>query len=271
MSTRAWRTAYTSVVGTSHLTTNKPCQDVGRVLVLTAPDGSEILVAAAADGAGSACRAEVGARIAVESFIELCEFEIGKDPTLCFITKDFSLRLLSAVQSSISFAALRAGCASRDYACTFLAAIIGRSMEGYFQIGDGAIIVSNEEGSDYSYIFWPERGEYVNSTFFITQPDAEDFFNFVARNITKTNSYVRDLAIFSDGIEDLVLNRSPRSVHSPALRPIFEWLATTEPSDEPNSSKILSRYLESPQVNQRTDDDKTLVMATRSFPKSTVV
>ena len=51
-----WRTAHASVIGTSHTATGAPCQDAGDCEVLAAADGSEILVAAVADGAGSAKR-----------------------------------------------------------------------------------------------------------------------------------------------------------------------------------------------------------------------
>ena len=72
--------------------------------------------------------------------------------------------------------------------------------------------------------------------------------------------------MFSDGLERLVLDMKGRTVHSPSLRPIFGWLAGTAPSTTGEASAVLMAYLDSANVNRRTDDDKTLVMATRACP-----
>ena len=44
--------------------------------------------------------------------------------------------------------------------------VSGDRYSTYFQIGDGGIVVSNEE--NYDTVFWPEQGEYANTTFFIS-------------------------------------------------------------------------------------------------------
>ncbi len=55
-------------------------------------------------------------------------------------------------------------------------------------------------------------------------------------------------------------------MHSPSLRPILGWLAGTAPPADGAASPVLAAYLDSANVNRRTDDDKTLVMATRAAP-----
>ena len=75
-----------------------------------------------------------------------------------------------------------------------------------------------------------------------------------------------EVAVFSDGIERLVLDMANKEVHSPAFKPIFEWLSGIEPDRTGEPSKALLAYLASDHVNRRTDDDKTLVMATRALP-----
>ena len=69
---------------------------------------------------------------------------------------------------------------------------------------------------------WPQHGEYANTTNFVTQDNITEAMEF------ETGPPVNELALFSDGIERLVLDLSTRTVHSPAFRPIFEWLACTE-------------------------------------------
>ena len=65
-----WRVAAASVCGVSHTKINRPCQDAYDWVIL--PGG--ILVAAVADGAGSATLAELGAGLAARTAIEaICE------------------------------------------------------------------------------------------------------------------------------------------------------------------------------------------------------
>lgn len=62
----AWHYTAVSVIGTSHQRTGEPCQDAS--LCTMRNDGT--LICAVSDGAGSAQYAEVGARIAVEHFMQ---------------------------------------------------------------------------------------------------------------------------------------------------------------------------------------------------------
>ena len=61
-----WRVVGASVCGTSHIRKSQLCQDAHHWEIC--PDN--ILVAAAADGAGSASLGKVGAMVAVEAAIE---------------------------------------------------------------------------------------------------------------------------------------------------------------------------------------------------------
>jgi hypothetical protein len=220
MPDRLWRTAYASVLGTSHLKTGAPCQDAGGCVVVQAADGSELLVAAVADGAGTAERSDVGASLAVSRFLkDFAELEPAS------IDRTFVVEWIGSVQSEIAAIAAEDGRESRDYACTMLGAVIAKSGSAYVQIGDGAIVVGTEELGEYTWIFWPQHGEYANVTNFLTQELATETLEF------DTGPPVREIALFSDGIERLVLDFSARSVHSPSFRPIFKWLAGTEPSD----------------------------------------
>jgi hypothetical protein len=72
---------------------------------------------------------------------------------------------------------------------------------------------------------------------------------------------INKIAIFSDGIEYLILDEIRRRVHAPALRPIFDWLRTARAGE---GSRALDTYLGSNHINSRTDDDKTLLMAIRA-------
>ena len=147
-----------------------------------------------------------------------------------------------------------------DYACTFLAAVVGPARAVFMQIGDGAIVVTDSETGEYAWMFWPQHGEFANTTNFVTQQDYES-----ALEIEVVEGYLSGIAIFSDGIERLILNIGGRTVHSPALRPIFRWLAATDPdAGIRGAAPGLVAFLGSEGINRRTDDDKTLIVATRA-------
>ena len=266
MSGRAWRTAYASAVGTSHARTGAPCQDAGRCEVITADDGSEVLIASVSDGAGSAAQSEHGARLAVEFFHRAFNDAARADPGLTFLDADSARVWLAGLQGEISGLAETHGLSPSDYACTFLGAVVGPMASVFMQVGDGAIVVADgETGDGHDWIFWPQHGEFANSTFFVTMKEAGQVMEFARREAAATGP-LRELVLFSDGLERLILDMRARTVHSPSLEPILGWLAGTEPAVDGASSAVLAAYLGSANVNRRTDDDKTLVMATRARP-----
>ncbi len=252
-----WRTAYASVIGMSHTKTGLPCQDAGGCGVVIDADGSEVLVVAVSDGAGTASRSDSGSKLTVARFLRDFSEAAELGPGLSRIDETFAMEWIGSVLADIARLATEEDCDVRDYACTLLGAVVGVSGSVYIQIGDGAIVVSTEVDGEYGWIFWPQHGEYANTTNFITQPDV------IKTLLFEQGPPVREIAVFSDGIERLVLDLSTRTVHSPAFTPIFNWLARTEPDRTATPSQALSAYLASDHVNNRTDDDKTLVIATR--------
>jgi len=265
---RLWRTAYASAAGTSHARAGSPCQDAGRCDVIKAADGSEILIASVSDGAGSASQSEHGARLAVEIFQQTFSDLARDDPDLRFLCEDRAYKWLAGLQKSIAIMAEENGFQLRDYACTFLGAIVASRVAAFLQIGDGAIVVTETEDAndDYTWVFWPQHGEFANSTFFVTMENASQIMEFERRETPDERSCVREVVMFSDGLERLILDMRGRTVHSPSVRPILSWLAGSEPAPIGQPSNVLAAYLNSPNVNRRTDDDKTLVMATRVAP-----
>ena len=132
----------------------------------------------------------------------------------------------------------------------------------FFQIGDGAIVVSNRaEPDDYGWVFWPQHGEFANQTNFVTQDNALEVLEFELEE-----RCVDEIAIFTDGIERLVLDLQEKTAHTPFFRTLFGWLIQTEPAavgEEIPPSEVVGRYLGSKEINNRTDDDKTLILASR--------
>jgi hypothetical protein len=263
-----WRVAHTSVIGTSHEKTGLPCQDAGCCRIVSDPEGRHVLLAVACDGAGSASRSLDGATLAVDRFLK--EFsEATSHSGLDGITREFVEDWLSRLRAEIRDRAELADLSPREFACTLLGAVVSPDRAAFFQIGDGAIVVSNRaEADDYGWIFWPQHGEFANQTNFVTQDDALEVLEFELGERS-----VDEVAIFTDGIERLVLDLQEKTAHAPFFRTLFGWVAKTEPAavnEEIPTSEVMGRYLGSKQINDRTDDDKTLILASRRpAPKET--
>ena len=170
---------------------------------------------------------------------------------------------MTAVQNEIAKLATAEGHPTKDYACTFLGAVVSEDSAVYAQIGDGAIVVMEGTVRQPRCVFWPQHGEFANSTFFITQEEAEDVLLLTRSGSGDGQTRVQEIAMFSDGLERLILNFGDRSVHAPSLTPILKWLAEQVADDATGPNDALVAYLGSQHVNRRTDDDKTLVLATR--------
>jgi hypothetical protein len=258
-----WRIATASVIGTSHTKTGQPCQDSARVRLVDAPNGA-ILVSAVSDGAGSAAHSEIGSSAAVSTATYLIENYLKSGGTIDAIQRETALSWLAQIQAVITQFAAEAGASAREFACTLLVAIIGPEHAAFFQVGDGAMVVLEEGDDGWSYIFWPQHGEYINSTNFVTSPDAASVIEFaqVSRRIESFSS-------FSDGIESMVLHYATKTVHdsffNAMIAPVQQGDA--EGIDE-GLSASLSKYLSSDRVCERTDDDKSLILASRSLPKA---
>lgn len=254
-----WRCAYASVVGTSHEKTGAPCQDAGRCRLLETTRNGPVLLAAASDGAGTAPRSHEGATLVIERFFG--EFgRVCEEEQISIIDREFVISWMRQVRAEISDRAQAIGLRPRDFACTALGAVVGPMRSVFFQVGDGAIVIcaADDELGEYGIATWPQHGEFANSTNFVTDQDAD-----VALQVEVFEGKIDDLAIFTDGIERLVLDFSTKAAHAPFFRPLFAWLAAAKSPPDDGPSPALIRYLSSEQVNNRTDDDKTLILATR--------
>jgi hypothetical protein len=265
-----WKHVSASVVGTSHALTGTPCQDTSACRVFTLKNQTEVLVAVASDGAGSARRAEDGSALACALLIQEMEAFFGADAEgdLNEITREFLTNWLVSFQREITIRAEHEELRARDFACTLVAAIIGEHSAVFAQVGDGALVVpSPEEPDEYCYVFWPQKGEYANETYFATDPEAHTKLQYdhVCRRID-------EVAVLTDGIQNLALHYQTQSAHDPFFRPVFAWLRPASENYTDRFTASLTAYLASEKINQATDDDKTLILATRraiSLPRET--
>ncbi len=147
----------------------------------------------------------------------------------------------------------------RDYACTVLAAVVGPDWSVFLQIGDGVMVVRSAGDPDYGWVFWPEDGEYANTTFFVTDERAREHLQFEGSDLD-----YEEVALLTDGLQRLVLNLGDRTVHQPFFSSMFRALGGPTLVPPGVYADRLGAYLNSDTVNARTDDDKTLVLLKRT-------
>lgn len=257
-----WKFAFSSVMGTSHEHTGAPCQDASDCLTVRDRNGDEILIMIASDGAGSATRSQVSSSLACSTFVREvklhfeCGGEIGR------LDREFAVNWLTGFQNELRLRSEYEGLTLRDFACTLLAAVLGDTCSVFLQVGDGVIVVPSRDQPDtYHHVFWPQRGEYANQTCFATDNDVTEK---VLHDIDKRS--IDEVAILTDGIEGLALNYAAMSIHTPFFTPLFSWLRTFSKTSPTEDHNLIKEFLTSERVNERTNDDKTLMLATRRVP-----
>jgi hypothetical protein len=254
-----WRTLAASVVGTAHAAAGLPCADACAARVLRPRRGGSLLVAVAADGAGTSERAPEGARLACEEVLRQAGRWAARARDASRLGREDFIPWLAKARRRIERAARAQGRETRDFACTLLVAVAGDSRAAFFQIGDGAIVYRGADGS-YVPALWPQTGEYANCTWFVTDDDAAE------RVQAASAEGVDEVAVLTDGLQGLALRFRTREAHGPFFEPMFARLRAEGEGEPEGLREGLHAFLGSAEVNRRTDDDKTLVLATRVLP-----
>jgi hypothetical protein len=213
-----------------------------------------VLILAGADGAGSAQFADLGAAFACDAVIEKALADLREGQTVAALDRDAILYWLDASRKMLWAEAEVRQTTPRELACTLLLAVVGERAAAFAQIGDGAIVT--RDGDDFRPVFWPLAGEYVNSTNFLSEVDFAEHLLFERRE-----ERIDELALFSDGLQRVALNLAARTAHRPFFEPLFARLRAA--ADGEALREAVVQFLQSPRLAQRSDDDKTLILATR--------
>ena len=140
-----------------------------------------------------------------------------------------------------------------DVATTLLVAVITDEWLSTVQIGDGAVVCRNLNG-ELRVLSQLGDNEYLNETTFLT---SSDYLSHLYR-VTVPASDINGLAMFTDGIELLAISYADNSAHGPFFQTMFEFAGNSL-----SENSELAEFLDSARVCERTDDDKTLVLAVR--------
>ncbi|HVT58573.1 MAG TPA: PP2C family serine/threonine-protein phosphatase [Thermoanaerobaculia bacterium] len=255
-----WRFVLASEIGTAHARLTTPCQDASICDVVPHEADGPVLVALISDGAGSADKSDIGSQLACRIAWREISARLESIASVAHLDRGFADHLLQTIKDELDAKAALDGLETREYACTLLAAIVGAHSATFIQVGDGAIVVSAEgEDGEYSWVFWPSTIEYENVTVFVTDVRAAYYLAFV-----NAPQAITELALFSDGLQRLTLNYATRSAHLPFFRSMMAVLKVTPDGSIATLYPALRQFLNSPQVNERTDDDKSLILAIRT-------
>jgi serine/threonine protein phosphatase PrpC len=269
-----WRVVAASVCGTSHQKRSQPCQDAHYWQIT--PEG--ILIAAVADGAGSATFGEVGAQIAVRTAVAyLCQADWHSFPATfnaqkpsempeaeaeCQETEEVSsshlpkpiFQALESARDAVEMEAETRQSSVRELASTLIVVVATPQWVVATQVGDGAVVM--EEAQRAIALTAPQTGEYINETTFLVSPNALETAQCLFWKGNPTH-----LAMFSDGLQMLALEMPTAKPHPPFFSPLFRFISQND-LDATEAQTELENFLTSPRVTQRTDDDITLLLAT---------
>jgi len=249
-----WKYTCASVTGKAHTQRGENGQDASRAGTIQLGD-SEFFIGIAADGAGSTTDGGRGAEIACETLYTHIAATLRNNGDISQITDETVKIWITAAREAITAETQAGGKRLREFACTILGSVAGNGGALFFQIGDGAIVTGT--GAEYQTIFWPEQGEYANTTYFITDEQYLDHLHIL-------NTALPDqIALFTDGLQNLVLSFALKKAHPGFFQPLFSALLQHPESGFLPFSTQLETFLCREDIAARSDDDKTLVLAVR--------
>lgn len=141
------------VTGNDHLDRNLPCQDFCKCERLD----NGWLIAAVADGVGSAKHSEKGSRLAVETAIDFCRENFPFDGVVSSMKAMIAMAYNKAMREIIKLARAE-GNAVEDYDTTLTLVIYSGRRILYGHVGDSGMIGLTTAG-EYELITTPQKGE----------------------------------------------------------------------------------------------------------------
>lgn len=255
---QAWRWAGACSIGSSHIKSGLECQDRASCVSLSV-DGCDFVSIVVSDGAGSAVEAARGASIVCAGFQRLAVAYLRGGGALEAIDGEMVADWIDEIRERISMVSAGAGLRPRDYAATLVAAIISSDRAVVAHVGDGAAVFRSGNTGNWFVPSWPFHGEYASTTrFVIDDPQA-------IVDLVHVKEPVDRFAVFSDGMENLVLDHRERTAPALFFERLLRPVADVERSGRDRMlSRHLRSYLDSDKVCEATDDDKSMVLGART-------
>ncbi|MCW3123086.1 MAG: protein phosphatase protein [Flavipsychrobacter sp.] len=218
-----WKAIGGSVIGTSHVAADKTCEDAIHYTTLTDANGNEALICCVSDGAGSAQYAAWASDYTTNTMVSGLQLVASSGQP---VTEGDIYALVEDIYDGLVNEAAIRQTELNEYSCTLLGCYITTTMAAFFQVGDGAI-VRNDGNNFYIPVWWPDNGEYQNTTSFIV--DDKTFSNL---NVLILEESVSEVAILSDGLQLLALNTESQTAHQPFFTDLLRFLRRADDTDK---------------------------------------
>jgi len=247
-----WKWISAAHKGTSHEKAGLRLQDALKCFSINAGN-KDFFFGVVSDGAGSASYGGEGASIVCRKISQAARNHLL---TEALIPSDATIdSWIDQARDSIFFSASNRALTPRDFAATLVCVISDGDETVIIHIGDGCAVLN--DGKEWIAPSWPDHGEYASTTFFVTDEPT------LKLRITRVQIKVTSIALFSDGLERLGLDFSELKPYAGFFDGITKPMITSfAKGKDRNLSAALKRYLNSDPINSRTDDDKSLIIAT---------
>jgi len=248
-----WTWAAARCLGAWHADAGERLQDAS--VCFAPPSSPHVLVAAVSDGAGGASHGGQGAWLTCRTISLAARRHFASSVRLPDETA--LAAWVGAARDRLCAAAAARQLTARDFAATLVLVISSGRETLTVHVGDGAAVAREPSGA-WNALSWPEHGEYAAMTYFVS--DETPAHVRIGRHCQEITA----LALFSDGLERLALNFGAQQPHGPFFAGMVAPVeASPVTGRERELSQRLASFLGSAQVNNRTQDDKTLILAAR--------
>ena len=252
-----WKVGGVSITGFSHYEESIPCQDAHAFKI---KDQSRI-IAAVADGAGSARLSHIGAQAFADAVVGHI---FNLPPSNTFDRELIASEIVSSV-NEIREQLIRHGDDLLDdgapyigdFAATLVVVVADPDGGAFFHVGDGAGAAFTHGREDQeATVSKPQNGEYANETYFVTMDGWEKYLR-----VTPFIDNHDTILLMSDGVTPMAMSQG---CSSPAFKlfvnPVVKFLRD---NDDAKGETGLINTLSGENVRKITGDDKTLLWAIR--------
>lgn len=260
-----WRITGASRQGTSHIERGQPCQDAHQAESFESPDGTTILVLVVSDGAGSAPNSDVGSKLVCQTIHSSVARAVRDGLTSGATTVDHVRSWIRDALEAVRFQAENMGVRPRDLAATCLGLVAWPDRAIGWQLGDGAVVLDDGKYG-IEVLVWPQRGEYANETSFLIEES-----DLAALVVVPVDRPVHRIAALSDGIQMVALDYATKTASTGFFDPMFTVMDGVQPGRHDVVDRVFAEMLDRRIFLDRTDDDRTLVLAVRPMPPRQVV
>lgn len=239
---KEYKIAYAYLKGESHELANLPCQDS----IFGMHDDNKVCVVLA-DGAGSMPNSEYASNYVTNTLVN----DFFNNTYKWIFNGDESLkeRIIELTERQIV-----SETQDKHADCTMLLFGQYKDESLIVHIGDGIVLGVSDETTDV--LSWPENGQAINETFFLSGKQAKSHLR-IYRNID--NKY-KTIILSSDGAESVLYNMKDNK-EAMASRKMASWLVE---ANEQEATEALENAMNNV-IKNNTNDDISIAIIKRSI------